>query len=295
MANRMMSYGYGLQDGKIIAIDREVKIVKRIFKEYICGARLDAIAMELTEEGIEYYMGNCSWNKNRIARVIENEKYIGSDDYPQIINDDDFICAKQLKESKGAKKIRFDETIEYLRGNKITCNQCGKPMKRISKWRNREKWTCRCGCKNNVFVSDSLIFQGVNEIIKTICSTPDSLRSNKKCSHNCMEIKKCTNEINRLIGSCKPSFKAGKKLIFHLAELTFEKENEVAPSIYSELLLEDGFRIMKLGKADRSFFENYCQKISIGIDGEVTVMFITGAELSSKGGSEYVAGTKNHN
>ena len=49
--------------------------------------------------------------------IIDNEKYIGADGYPQIIDDDDFVYARQLKESKGAKKIHFDDEIEYLRNN----------------------------------------------------------------------------------------------------------------------------------------------------------------------------------
>lgn len=40
MANRMISYGYGIENGKIIAIPSEAEIVKQIFAEYLNGKYL---------------------------------------------------------------------------------------------------------------------------------------------------------------------------------------------------------------------------------------------------------------
>ena len=75
MANRMITYGYGMQDGELVIINAEAIIVKRVFKDYIDGKLLAEIADELTRESVEYFLGNCQWNKNRIARIIDNEKY----------------------------------------------------------------------------------------------------------------------------------------------------------------------------------------------------------------------------
>lgn len=212
MANRMISYGYGIKDGTFSVMDAEAAIVKRIFAEYIDGKLLQDIADELTREQVEFYMGNCVWNKNRIARIIDNEKYIGADGYPQIIDDDDFVYARQLKEEKGAKKIHFDETIEYLRNNKITCSQCGAPMKRISKWRSREKWMCRQGCKNEIYIADNIIFGGINAILYQITQNPDCVRPIDEEKKPNLEIRRRMSEINRLLSSSNPTFTVGKKI-----------------------------------------------------------------------------------
>lgn len=58
MANRMISYGYGMQDGKLSIIVEEAEVVRHIFYEYIAGKRLDVIAEELTRDNVEYFMGN---------------------------------------------------------------------------------------------------------------------------------------------------------------------------------------------------------------------------------------------
>ncbi len=281
MANRMISYGYGIKNGSISIIDDEARIVKRIFDEYIDGRLLRTIAEELAEEGVEFYMGNCIWNKNRVARIIKNEKYIGADGYPQIIDDDDFIYAKQLKESKGAKKQYFDAEIEYLRNNKITCKQCGKPMRRISKWRSREKWLCRGDCKNDVYVSDAHIFGGMNAIIRKICNDPDCLQAESDLKENDSEIKRSRGELSQMFNSQALTFSVGKKLIFHLAELKFEAASRKAPDVYTRMLIEECARQTMKEKPDKAFMEKYIEKISIDKSGDITIKFINGAEITS--------------
>ena len=282
MANRMITYGYGMQDGELVIINAEAIIVKRVFKDYIDGKLLAEIADELTRESIEYFLGNCQWNKNRIARIIDNEKYIGADGYPQIIDDDDFVYAKQLKESKGAKKIHFDEEIEYLRNNKVICAQCDSPIRRISKWRSREKWMCRKGCGNEIYLSDNVIFGGINAIIFKITQNPNiAVPIRQETTYN-PALKRCQNEVNRVFGSKNPTFTAGKKMIFELAQLKFEIGNETTPDIYTDMLIEDCAKIVAQERVDKAFIEKHIEKISIDKDGYVIVRFINGAELTNK-------------
>ena len=281
MANRMISYGYGMQDGKLSIIAEEAEVVNRIFAAYIDGKRLDEIAGELTIEGVEFFLGNCQWNKNRIARIIDNEKYIGADGYPQIVDEDDFVYARQLKSEKGAKKIHFDEEIEYLRNNKITCAQCGSPMRRISKWRSREKWLCRCGCSNDIYISDAVIFGGVNAILQKVVENPDNAVPSRDERMANLELKRCQNEVNRIFGSKSPTFTVGKRLIFELVSLRFEALNENSPDIYTEMLVKDCADALAQSSISREFIEKHIKKLSIDKAGCITVLFDNGAELTN--------------
>ena len=138
MANRMTTYGYGYIDGKLSVIESEAEIVRRVFKEYCNGAILSEIGQSLTREGVEYYMGCTQWNKNRIKRIIENEKYIGADGYPQIVDEDEFVYANKLKDNRGRPQaIRHSSEVETAR-DIVYCGQCGRIMGRRSKWRSRE-------------------------------------------------------------------------------------------------------------------------------------------------------------
>ena len=282
MANRMISYGYGVEDGKFVVVLSEAKIVRRIFSEYIEGKRLDEIAEELTNEQVEYFLGNCLWNKGRIKRILDNDKYIGGDGYPQIVDDDDFVYAGQLKDEKGGKKIHFDEPIEYLRNNKVTCAQCGGHIRRISKWRSREKWKCRDGCGNDIYLCDDVIFGGIKAIVFRILENPDCIVPEAKDQTNSLEIRRTTSEINRLFSEKSPTFAAGKKLIFHLAETKFEMYDEKAPDVYTDMIIEDCVRVSAIDRVDRAFMEKYCEQISVDRQGFITVRFINGVELSNK-------------
>jgi len=281
MANRMISYGYGMRDGKLSVIEAEAEIVRRIFFEYIDGKRLDEIAEELTRESVEFFLGNCEWNKSRIKRILDNDKYIGAEGYPQIIDDDDFIYAGQLKDSKGAKKMHFEEHIEYLRNNKVTCSQCGGNFRRVSKWRSREKWMCRQGCKNDIYVDDNVLFSAIFEIVKMVSEKPEIIMPIEEDKANSLEVRRCTSEVNRIFSEKNPVFSAGKKLIFHLAETKFEMYDEKAPDVYTDMIIADCERVVEQERIDRAFMEKYCDTISVDEKGFVTIRFINGVELSN--------------
>lgn len=148
MANRMICYGYGVADGKITVIEKEAEIVRRIFREYRQGKQLQEIAEKLTEERVEFYLGSCCWNKNKVFRIIENEKYIGMNEYSAIIEEEEFQLANEEKSKRGNKKITLSAEVEYLKKIAI-CGQCGKFVHRRTKWKNRERWYCPNGCESD--------------------------------------------------------------------------------------------------------------------------------------------------
>ena len=212
MANRMISYGYGMESGKLVVIDSEAEIVRRVFREYIEGKLLQEIADELTEEGVEFYLESRLWNKNKVFRIIENEKYIGAEGYPAIIGLEEYQKANQRKSARGNQKIALDAEVEYLK--KITvCAQCGKPFYRRTKWKNREKWICPNGCKNDKYISDVEVFGGILSAIGMAATQSDALLSKEEVVtyYPTQEIMRYTNEIGRMTNQPAPSFMAGKK------------------------------------------------------------------------------------
>lgn len=72
MALRMIPYGYRMEDGRLEIEPQETETVRWIFTSYLSGRLLSEIAQILTERGEPYLPGNAIWNKNKIARIIEN-------------------------------------------------------------------------------------------------------------------------------------------------------------------------------------------------------------------------------
>lgn len=86
MSLRHIPYGYRIEKGTPVIVPEEAEIVSRIFHRYDDGETLLAVADSLTEQQIDYYEGKRQWNKNMIARILENRKYIGEETYPPIVS-----------------------------------------------------------------------------------------------------------------------------------------------------------------------------------------------------------------
>lgn len=94
LKNRSIPFGYCMVNGKYTLNAPEAEAVQKIFSDYIGGKSLKTIAAEMT---VPYIIGKSGWNKNMVCRVLENQKYIGENGYPQIITSEDFRLAARIK------------------------------------------------------------------------------------------------------------------------------------------------------------------------------------------------------
>ena len=97
LKNRNIPFGYCVINGKYAINEIEAQAVREIFENYINGKSLKTIAAEMK---IPYNSGKAAWNKNMIARVLENRKYIGENGYPRIISNEEFNSATQMKSER---------------------------------------------------------------------------------------------------------------------------------------------------------------------------------------------------
>lgn len=159
---RYIPYGYTMREGKTIIEHNEAEIIQHIFLQYIQGASLKDLAMELTNSNVPYTEKTAVWDKARIARIIENAKYTGSDEYDPIIDEDTYENAVSAKSARQRNTIAKEcEGITLIR-NRIRCSECGSPMVRriCSKRKIKESWTCtndECGIRVRISDSDLLI------------------------------------------------------------------------------------------------------------------------------------------
>ena len=100
MKNRRFPYGYEMKNGVIVVCPSEADILRQIFADYIGGAFLKAIADRLTADKVEYLPGEYGWNKNRIKRIIEDKRYMGTEIYASIIDEDTFNRVQELREGR---------------------------------------------------------------------------------------------------------------------------------------------------------------------------------------------------
>ena len=82
MVNRKLPFGYHIRDGQIQIAEDEAKTVRMVFDRYIAGVSYDRLAGELNGRDVLYAPGKC-WNKNMVARILQDERYLGGSELPQ--------------------------------------------------------------------------------------------------------------------------------------------------------------------------------------------------------------------
>lgn len=74
---RYIPYGYTMRNGRTVISTEEAEIIREIFKAYLDGASLKAIAEELTGRQIPYTQRTTTWDKARIARSLTTPNILG--------------------------------------------------------------------------------------------------------------------------------------------------------------------------------------------------------------------------
>ena len=122
MGNRKLPFGYQMRMGEIIQNEPEAKAVQDIFLQYTFGASLKEIAEQMSKTGPSYDEGK-SWNKNMIARILENAKYTGADSYPRLVDINLFEAAAEKRQTKQ----RLPERTPAQKALKRVCSKLPTP------------------------------------------------------------------------------------------------------------------------------------------------------------------------
>ena len=108
--------------GEIIRNEPEAKAVQDIFLQYMLGASLKEIAEQMSKTGPAYDEGK-SWNKNMVARILENAKYTGADSYPELVDIKLFKAAAEKRQTKQ----RLPERAPAQKALKRICSKAPTP------------------------------------------------------------------------------------------------------------------------------------------------------------------------
>ena len=122
MGNRKLPFGYQMRMGEIIRNEPEAKAVQDIFLQYTLGASLKEIAEQMSKTGPVYDEGK-SWNKNMVARILENVKYTGADNYLKLVDIKLFEAADEKRQTKQ----RLPERTPAQKALKRVCSKPPTP------------------------------------------------------------------------------------------------------------------------------------------------------------------------
>lgn len=106
MGNRKQPFGYRMEMGEIVIHPQEANLVEHIFQQYISGATYNILVAALQNQPLPYDEGK-AWNKNMIARILEDRRYTGESGFPAIIQQ---MMQEQALEKRSTKQVPSQKT-----------------------------------------------------------------------------------------------------------------------------------------------------------------------------------------
>lgn len=280
---RFIPYGYTMRDGHTVIQHDEADIIRYIFQTYINGASLKEIAEELTRQKIPYTEKTDAWDKARIARIIENPKYTGSDEYDPIIDEDlydEAVAAKSARQRN--QMIRDSEAIALLR-NRVKCDKCGYPMVRriTSKRKTKERWTCTNDeCGFYIRISDSDLTTKINILMNRLIANTELLIPKKK--HRPIDsplVAELQGQINEELQKEHPSEAFIVSKVGEIATQLYSESNAKA-MIGAQVAKKRAMLMRPQEFFNCDYFSDLIETVYLGEAGHVTLLTKTDTSIS---------------
>jgi hypothetical protein len=112
--NRKLPFGYRMEHGEINAHPTEATAVREIFQRYLTGASYNALVEYLCDTGPAYDAGK-SWNKNMVARILEDVRYTGNNSFPALVPQEVFQKAQNWRKAKAVPSAKTPAQKELRR------------------------------------------------------------------------------------------------------------------------------------------------------------------------------------
>lgn len=214
--NRIRPYGYKIEGGKTVIEPQEAESIRRIYRQYAAGLSYKTIAGKLTAEGIRYMPEKPEWNKNMVARILQNESYLGTDKYPAIIESTEYRSAQQSMKPYTHTESQDIKNLKTL----LVCGICGAPIKRRLKTAGGERWYCPADANHiAVAVTDETLIHDIGKLGQLLAEKP-AMAQQKASANNqvSLETARMQNEIDSDLCGENMDYTAVQKKIVNLAK-----------------------------------------------------------------------------
>lgn len=276
LKNRRIPYGYKMVMGKIAVNDTENKILQKIFNDYANGSTYKRIATELTEKKIQYALNSYNWNSSRIKRIIEDERYLGNEIYPKLIDKELFDRANNMK------RINTKNTVGIITPDikpfvySVRCGECGSPLPHITDRKSKypETWKCKI-CNNCSHITVKQLISEVTDILNILIADPNLIENQISTNdQNDLDIIRMENDIQRKLDQIDVDSNELKNLILECASQKYTSNPttlHITERLKAELVRTSSFSAFSIDLYDR-----IATSTIIGKDEAVSLMLKNG-------------------
>ncbi len=226
MKNRNLPYGYCFTNGCIAVQPQEQAIVTEIYDGYLSGKSLLNIAAELNTQSIEFMPGVIGWNKARLKRILEDERYLGNDTYPAIITKEIYDAVQKIKEARNTQKGVDRKADIFQITVPIRCPVCCSEMYRRTDKRIKcgQRWTCKNDdCRKLIAVSDEELLGKIIELLNSVITNHERIYIPKPVAQEpSTELRRLNNDIGRTLEGFSIQKETLRKQLLQSVSLKYE-------------------------------------------------------------------------
>ncbi|SCZ79500.1 recombinase family protein [Acidaminobacter hydrogenoformans] len=157
-ANQLVGYRNN-DKGQLEIDEHQAWIIREVYERYLCGKSINDIVREFREDGIPSFSKNI-WGKDKIKRILSNEKYCGDllmqksfinengkevknkgqlpkyfvkDHHPAIISREDWEKVQEMRKAR-SNRYPFSKLLK--------CPHCGSSLYHTTNNRGLVYWSC---------------------------------------------------------------------------------------------------------------------------------------------------------
>ena len=218
--NRLLPFGYRMENGEIKAHPIEAPAVAKLYSDYLSGMSLHALSDRMTVPFSE----GAAWNDQRVYAVLKNKNYLGTDTFPRLIEPELFEAVQRMRSSKSHLHTELPEEITAIR--KLTvCKECGGRVLRYGGVKRAEWWDCRdrtCG-RFPVKMTDQIITDAVLDALNAAIRNPALLDTDipETAYTPTAETIRQKNEVRRMAENSAVDYERIKAEVYCLAEMQY--------------------------------------------------------------------------
>jgi hypothetical protein len=275
--NRYIPVGYRIEDGQYKIHSEEADMVRTVFERYRAGDSLNTIADLLNGRN---HISGCAvnWNKARVKRIIEDERYLGGDTYPLIIEKRAFEKANEKKNGKSIVRDVRSPLVEAII-RKTVCHECGKPYLRHFDARRRLRWHCAdISCHSDFRIDDEFLINNLNDAMSMIIKKLRIVETQVETETTYTETPEIADMQARLDITLRDGIGSAEEIRRKILEITMLKYTACSSQ-------SSGGRTKDLKNSIKALWKNECtpelidtaiEKTAVGKDGTLYIYFING-------------------
>lgn len=261
-------------------------MVQEIFKVYNSGVPVSRLKDHI--EGLEI-------NRVRLSDMLSDRRYLGNENFPQIIDQELFETVQQRKKERrkaiGKEQPYVYHKEQFLFGDKMKCGECGSAY-HCYKHGELRRWDCcrrlikgRVSCRNQ-HIQEEQIKELFIKTVKNLEKHPEQIREIivHRTRRN-SRIKALEHEIEMLKNSSTIEIEELLGMIYKRASLLYENADDGGAEYYSkkiENLIQQHKERSEEKIFDKDLFDAIIEVITIYKDGRVMFTLKNGATMTEK-------------